>query len=123
MSKTKEEHLIQDLNETTKKFIMCMVELFAHKKGEIHEEPQKMDPPNQAPVDEPLIPTADACQVLGISALTLQKMRLSREVPYYRQGRRYYYLRSELLASLKQSHTPREHGYLGRGRKSGRLSC
>lgn len=42
-----------------------------------------------------------AAAYLGCQPLTIGKLRISGTIPYYRYGRRYYYIASELDQALK----------------------
>ncbi|MFB9864318.1 helix-turn-helix domain-containing protein [Rufibacter immobilis] len=49
------------------------------------------------------ISTAEACAVLRISRPTMSSWKSKGLVPFHRKGRRVYFFKSELLASLESS--------------------
>ena len=63
-----------------------------------HQQPQA-DPPNSSP--QRLFGDKSAADYLGCSVLTIQKLRKTGEISFYRYGRKYYYISSELDAALK----------------------
>lgn len=72
--------------------------------------------------DEPPISISEACELLKISEPTLRKRRARGEIPCYRQGRNYYFFKSELLASLKDPKAVRRLS-AGNGNREGRRLC
>lgn len=52
---------------------------------------------------EPLIKATDACEILGISKVTLLDWRKKGLIPFHKLNSRIYYKKSELLAALEQA--------------------
>jgi len=77
-----------------------LVELIA---GELEHRLQPKE--QQVQVSEPqrLYGDKSAAQYLGCTPLTVQKLRKSGEISYYRYGRKYYYIASELDQAFKVS--------------------
>ena len=50
--------------------------------------------------------TKEAAHLLNISEAHLTRLARERKVPYYRQGRNFYYSKRELLDQLLQNHYP-----------------
>jgi len=53
------------------------------------------------PASQRLYGDKSAADYLGCSVLTIQKLRKTGEISFYRYGRKYYYISSELDAALK----------------------
>ncbi|RYU81805.1 DNA-binding protein [Hymenobacter persicinus] len=51
---------------------------------------------------EPLLQMAQVCQLLSITRPTCNKWMAEGRLPSYRQGRRVYFKRAEVLASLER---------------------
>lgn len=52
---------------------------------------------------EEKITSKEACGVFRISKTTLQNWKAKGYIPYHRQGRRIYFFRSDLIASLERA--------------------
>lgn len=63
-----------------------------------HQQPNQTHP---NPQPKRLYGDKAAAVYLGCSVLTVQKLRKAGEISYYRYGRKYYYISSELDAALK----------------------
>jgi len=70
---------------------------------EIETRFQKQEQPTPTPEPQRLYGDRSAAQYLGCTPLTIQKLRKSGEIPYYRYGRKFYFIASELDQALKVS--------------------
>jgi len=70
---------------------------------EIETRLQNREQPAPIPEPQRLYGDRSAAQYLGCTPLTVQKLRKSGQISYYRYGRKYYYIASELDQALKVS--------------------
>jgi excisionase family DNA binding protein len=73
--------------------IACEIETRLHNR----------ERPTPTPEPQRLYGDRSAAQYLGCTPLTIQKLRKSGEIPYYRYGRKFYFITSELDQTLKVS--------------------
>jgi excisionase family DNA binding protein len=57
---------------------------------------------HQTPTEEEIMTTREAAAFLRISVLTLRKALQNRNLPVHKVGRKYFYIRSEILEWLKK---------------------
>ncbi len=77
---------------------------------------QPPEPPSDS--EQRLYGDKAAAMFLGCTPLTIAKLRISGQIPFYRFGRKYYYKQSELDKALR--HEARRFGELRGRRKDGK---
>ena len=60
--------------------------------------------PKESPKDDDLIDIKEVAKILGVSVVTVHKIKAAGKIPFFRSphGRRIYFRKSEILQSLKK---------------------
>jgi excisionase family DNA binding protein len=83
-------------------FSQCLHELFL-SQGAAH---QLLLPPSSLPAPASeirILTTKDICRMFKVSKMTISTWRKQGKIPFHKQGRRVYFIESEVMEVLSQS--------------------